>query len=117
MPDWPSTTKWLSAEEQTLAAQRLAYDGVSGIFREFRKADRDVDREHARCRWTYRSRASFEDGFGRLANVDVCLALSVYASSIKYNADLLQDMLCTGAQTIQYFIPTLIANRKALYTH
>jgi len=29
MPDWPSTTRWLSQEEQILAAQRLAYDGVS----------------------------------------------------------------------------------------
>lgn len=29
MPDWPSTTRWLSGEERILAAQRLAYDGVS----------------------------------------------------------------------------------------
>lgn len=29
LPDWPSTTKWLSEEEQILAAQRLAYDGLA----------------------------------------------------------------------------------------
>ncbi|RSH93567.1 hypothetical protein EHS25_007925 [Saitozyma podzolica] len=29
MPDYPSTTKWLSEEEQILAAQRLAHDGLA----------------------------------------------------------------------------------------
>jgi MFS family permease len=29
MPDWPSTTKWLTPEERLLAAQRLAYDGLA----------------------------------------------------------------------------------------
>ena len=29
LPDWPSTTKWLTEEEQILAAQRLAYDGLA----------------------------------------------------------------------------------------
>lgn len=29
LPDWPSTTKWLTEEEQILAAQRLAYDGMA----------------------------------------------------------------------------------------
>ena len=29
MPDYPSTTKWLTGEERVLAAQRLAYDGLA----------------------------------------------------------------------------------------
>jgi hypothetical protein len=29
MPDWPSTTKWLSEDERMLAIQRLAYDGLA----------------------------------------------------------------------------------------
>lgn len=28
LPDYPSTTKWLTPEERILAAQRLAYDGI-----------------------------------------------------------------------------------------
>lgn len=28
LPDYPSTTMWLSPEERVLAAQRLAYDGI-----------------------------------------------------------------------------------------
>ena len=28
LPDWPSTTKWLSPEEKFIAVQRLAADGI-----------------------------------------------------------------------------------------
>jgi hypothetical protein len=28
LPDWPSTTKWLTPEEKFLAVQRLAHDGI-----------------------------------------------------------------------------------------
>ncbi|KAJ7641466.1 major facilitator superfamily domain-containing protein [Roridomyces roridus] len=30
LPDWPSTTSWLTQEEKFIAIQRLAYDGVGG---------------------------------------------------------------------------------------
>ncbi|WWC72620.1 uncharacterized protein I206_106582 [Kwoniella pini CBS 10737] len=77
MPDWPSTTKFLSGEERVLAAQRLAYDGLA-------------------------STAGAQGHIGHWQAVKMAVSdWRVWAFTFLY-------MLCTGAQTIQYFVPTLI---------
>ncbi|WWD20730.1 hypothetical protein CI109_105206 [Kwoniella shandongensis] len=77
MPDWPSTTKFLSGEERVLAAQRLAYDGLANTG----GAQGHIGHWHAL----------------KLAVTD----WRTWILTVLY-------MLCTGAQTIQYFVPTLI---------
>ncbi|WWC92340.1 uncharacterized protein L201_007295 [Kwoniella dendrophila CBS 6074] len=79
MPDWPSTTKFLSGEERVLAAQRLAYDGL----------------------------ASTAGAQGHLGHWD---ALKRTLTNWRTWMFVFLYMLCTGAQTIQYFVPTLIAS-------
>ncbi|EIW66301.1 hypothetical protein TREMEDRAFT_35192 [Tremella mesenterica DSM 1558] len=77
MPDWPTTTKFLSPEERLLAAQRLAYDGL----------------------------ANTQGAQERLGHWEtVKMALGDWRSWVF----VIMYMLCTGAQTIQYFVPTLV---------
>ncbi|WVR08625.1 hypothetical protein IAU60_005680 [Kwoniella sp. DSM 27419] len=77
MPDWPSTTKFLSNEERILAVQRLAYDGLA-------------------------STAGAQGHIGHWKAVKMVLVdWRTWVFTVLY-------MLCTGAQTIQYFVPTLI---------
>lgn len=79
MPDWPSTTKWLSPEERLLAAQRLAYDGLANTQGAGQKTS-----EWAAVKLAFRDWRTW--------------------------TFVLMYMLCTGAQTIQYFVPTLIGS-------
>ncbi|WRT70740.1 uncharacterized protein IL334_007738 [Kwoniella shivajii] len=77
MPDWPSTTKFLSGEERVLAAQRLAYDGLANT-------------------------AGAQGHIGHWAAIKMVITdWRTWMFTFLY-------MLCTGAQTIQYFVPTLI---------
>ncbi|OCF38372.1 hypothetical protein I317_07854 [Kwoniella heveanensis CBS 569] len=77
MPDWPSTTKFLSGEERILAAQRLAYDGLANT-------------------------AGAQGHLGHWQAIKMVLVdWRTWMFVFLY-------MLCTGAQTIQYFVPTLI---------
>ncbi|ORY26022.1 MFS transporter [Naematelia encephala] len=79
MPDWPSTTRFLSGEERVLAAQRLAFDGVA-------------------------STAGAQGHIGHLQAIKmVVVDWRSWMFVVLY-------MLCTGAQTIQYFVPTLVAS-------
>ncbi|KAK8850548.1 hypothetical protein IAR55_004466 [Kwoniella newhampshirensis] len=77
MPDWPSTTKFLTPEERILATQRLAYDGL----------------------------ANTGGAQGRVGHLR---ALVMTVSDWRTWILVVMYMLCTGAQTIQYFVPTLI---------
>lgn len=81
MPDWPSTTKFLSPEERLLAAQRLAHDGLGNT-------------------------AGAQGHIGHWQAVKMAVVdWRTWMLTALY-------MLCTGAQTIQYFVPTLIGARK-----
>ncbi|WWC65223.1 uncharacterized protein I303_107837 [Kwoniella dejecticola CBS 10117] len=77
MPDWPSTTKFLTGEERLLAAQRLAYDGL----------------------------ANTGGAQGHIGHWQACKMVLVDWRTYMF---IFLYMLCTGAQTIQYFVPTLI---------
>ncbi|KAK6906561.1 nicotinamide mononucleotide permease [Kwoniella mangroviensis CBS 10435] len=77
MPDWPSTTKFLSGEERVLAAQRLAFDGLANT-------------------------GGAQGHIGHWQAIKMCVTdWRTWMFVFLY-------MLCTGAQTIQYFVPTLI---------
>lgn len=78
LPDWPSTTKWLTSEERFIAIQRLAYDGIGNTA--IGKSDSP----------------SHKEAFYLAIN-----DWRTWALSFMY-------MLATGAQTIQYFIPSLV---------
>ncbi|KAJ6618005.1 major facilitator superfamily domain-containing protein [Mycena sp. CBHHK59/15] len=78
LPDWPSTTTWLTPEEKFIAVQRLAYDGIgtnggSGV----------QEPSHSEA--------------AKMAITD----WRTWVLVVMY-------MLATGSQTIQYFIPTLV---------
>jgi hypothetical protein len=77
MADYPSNTKWLTHEEQLLAAQRLAYDGLGNA----------------------------QGAHGRITEMQ---ALKMVVSDWRTWILALLYALVTGAQTIQYFIPTLV---------
>ncbi|WWC98506.1 hypothetical protein V866_005397 [Kwoniella sp. B9012] len=77
MPDWPSTTKFLSGEERVLAAQRLAYDGLANTG-------------------------------GAQGHLGHWQAIKMTVVDWRTWMFVFLYMLCTGAQTIQYFVPTLI---------
>ncbi|KAF8905904.1 major facilitator superfamily domain-containing protein [Mucidula mucida] len=80
LPDWPATTSWLTPEERFIAVQRLAYDGIGGVS--------GKDAQHAE--------PTHGEAF-KMAITD----WRTWCLSVMY-------MLATGAQTIQYFIPTLV---------
>ncbi|KAF9267217.1 MFS general substrate transporter [Marasmius fiardii PR-910] len=73
-----NTTKWLTPQERFIATQRLAYDGVGSA-----GGDKSAEPSH-------------EEAF-KMAVLD----RRTWLLAIMY-------MLATGAQTIQYFIPTLV---------
>jgi hypothetical protein len=77
MADYPSNTRWLSPEEQLLAAQRLAYDGLGNA----------------------------QSAHGRITEKE---ALKMVVTDWRTWILALLYALVTGAQTIQYFIPTLV---------
>lgn len=77
MPDWPSTTKFLSPDERVLAVQRLAYDGLSSTA-------------------------------GAQGHISHWAAFKMAAGDWRTWVFTLLYMLTQGAQTIQYFVPTLI---------
>ncbi|OWZ36514.1 nicotinamide mononucleotide permease [Cryptococcus neoformans AD2-60a] len=79
MPDWPSTTKFLSPDERLLAAQRLAHDGLGNTA-------------------------------GAQGHVGHWQALKMAVVDWRTWMFTALYMLCTGAQTIQYFVPTLIGS-------
>ena len=78
LPDWPSTTKWLTEEETFLAVQRLKYDGIAA----------SGGSEAAAPTHGEAFRSAFRDW-------------RLYPLIFMY-------MLATGSQTIQYFVPTLV---------
>lgn len=90
LPDFPSTTRWLTPEEKELALARISCDGIG-------HDDQDIHASHAAC-----LKACFEDwriyvrpfSFG-CANHQVFIGLYVMA---------------TGALTITYFIPVLVGS-------
>jgi hypothetical protein len=96
LPDWPSTTKWLSEEEQILAAQRLAYDGLAS-----------TQGAHGKTGHWDACKQCFSDW-----KVWIMVVMASPRSSTFAPTDS-QYMLCTGAQTIQYFVPTLVGARKS----
>ncbi|KAJ5602033.1 hypothetical protein N7510_011567 [Penicillium lagena] len=77
MADYPSSTRWLTPEEQLLAAQRLAYDGLGNA----------------------------QSAHGRITEKE---ALKMVVTDWRTWILALLYALVTGAQTIQYFIPTLV---------
>ncbi|KAK9375589.1 major facilitator superfamily domain-containing protein [Lipomyces chichibuensis] len=77
MADYPSNTRWLTPEEQLLAAQRLAYDGIGNT----------------------------QGAHGRTHELT---ALRMVVTDWRTWILALLYALVTGAQTIQYFIPTLV---------
>lgn len=77
MADYPSTTRWLTPEEQLLAAQRLAYDGL-------------------------------ENTQGAGERTGELKALRMVVTDWRVWLLSLLYALVTGAQTMQYFIPTLV---------
>ncbi|KAH8110031.1 MFS general substrate transporter [Phellopilus nigrolimitatus] len=78
LPDWPSTTKWLTQEEMYLAVQRLNHDGVASS-----GAEGAAQPTHGKA-------------------FDMALRdWRTWMLVVMY-------MLATGSQTIQYFIPTLV---------
>lgn len=78
LPDWPSTTKWLTPEERFLAVQRLAHDGIGN---------------------------TGTGGDEPSHNQAMKMAFSDWRTWVL----VVMYMLATGSQTIQYFIPTLVA--------
>jgi hypothetical protein len=80
MPDWPSTTKWMTEEERLLAAARLAYDGLGNTQ-------------------------------GATGHIGEMQAVKLVVKDWRTWGFVVMYMLCTGAQTIQYFVPTLVASR------
>jgi len=95
LPDWPSTTKWLSEEEQILAAQRLAYDGLASTQGAGEKTGHWQACKQCFTDW----------------KVWILVVMASQSSCDKNPANF-QYMLCTGAQTIQYFVPTLVGARE-----
>lgn len=77
MADYPSNTRWLTPEEQLLAAQRLAYDGLGNA----------------------------QSAYGRITEKE---AFKMVVTDWRTWILALLYALVTGAQTIQYFIPTLV---------
>lgn len=77
MADYPSNTRWLTPEEQILAAQRLAYDGLGNA----------------------------QAAEGRMSEG---MAFKAVVRDWRTWILALLYALVTGAQTIQYFIPTLV---------
>ncbi|CAI7602804.1 unnamed protein product [Penicillium manginii] len=77
MADYPSNTRWLTPEEQLLASQRLAYDGLGNT----------------------------QGAHGRVSEKE---ALKMVVKDWRTWTLALLYALVTGAQTIQYFIPTLV---------
>ena len=86
MPDWPSTTKFLSSDERVLAVQRLAYDGLSSTAGAQGHISHWAAFKMAACDWR------------------------TWVFTVLY-------MLTQGAQTIQYFVPTLIGTCMSLFTY
>ncbi|KAK1222249.1 hypothetical protein PQX77_014882 [Marasmius sp. AFHP31] len=78
LPDWPSTTSWLTPEERFIATQRLAYDGIGNAGRG----------------------SGAEPSHGEAFKMAV-RDWRTWILAVMY-------MLATGSQTIQYFIPTLV---------
>ncbi|KAK7036710.1 hypothetical protein VNI00_011375 [Paramarasmius palmivorus] len=78
LPDWPSTTTWLTPEERFIATQRLAYDGIGNA-----GGDKALEPTHG-------------EAF-KMTVTD----WRTWMLAVMY-------MLATGSQTIQYFIPTLV---------
>ncbi|KAF9269899.1 MFS general substrate transporter [Marasmius fiardii PR-910] len=78
LPDWPSTTKWLTSEERFVAARRLELEGIGNT--QTGEAGEPSHKESLRM--------ALKDW-------------RVYYLAVMY-------MLATGSQTIQYFIPTLV---------
>ncbi|KIY44671.1 MFS general substrate transporter [Fistulina hepatica ATCC 64428] len=76
LPDWPTTTSWLTEEEKSIAVQRLTWDGIGNTG----GANQPSHREAA-----------------KMAALDWRTWMLVF-----------MYMLSTGAQTIQYFVPTLV---------
>jgi MFS family permease len=81
MPDWPSTTKWLTEGERILASERLAYDGLG-------------------------------DTQGATGHVGEWQAVKMVLRDWRSWMFVVMYMLCTGSQTIQYFVPTLVSSSK-----
>ncbi|ORX38164.1 major facilitator superfamily domain-containing protein [Kockovaella imperatae] len=79
MPDYPSTTSWLTQEERLLAAQRLAFDGLANT-----------------------------QGTGE--RIESSKAVRLVLADWRTWIFVLMYMLSTGAQTIQYFVPTLVGS-------
>ncbi|KAK0234673.1 major facilitator superfamily domain-containing protein [Armillaria nabsnona] len=79
LPDWPSTTKWLPPEKRFIAIQGLAYEDIGNTA-------------------TGESYAPSHKEAFYLAINDWC----TWASSFTVY------MLATGAQTTQYFVPSLV---------
>ena len=80
LPDWPSTTKWLSREEKSVAVRRLQLDGIAI------------------------SGSTIEENLGYGSALRLALAdWRLYPLILMY-------MLVTGSQTIQYFIPALVGH-------
>ncbi|KAF8237297.1 MFS general substrate transporter [Tricholoma matsutake] len=77
LPDWPSTTKWLTPEEKFIASQRLAHDGIGNTAVGDKEPTHWESAKMVFCDWR------------------------VWMLAVMY-------MLATGAQTIQYFIPTIV---------
>lgn len=77
MADYPSNTRWLTPDEQLLAAQRLAYDGLGNA----------------------------QGASGRITEKE---AFKMVVKDWRTWILALLYALVTGAQTIQYFIPTLV---------
>ncbi|OZJ04492.1 hypothetical protein BZG36_02667 [Bifiguratus adelaidae] len=77
LPDWPSSTKWLTEDEKILAAQRLLSDDIGATQGETNAPSHWQAMKSAFCDWR---------------TIFLCIMY----------------MLSTGAQTIQYFIPTLV---------
>jgi len=91
LPDYPSTTRSFSPEERLLAAQRLSYDGLANA----QGAEGHIG-EWAACKMMFKDFRVW--GFVILVRLSILLGhVLIY-----------QYMLSTGAQTIQYFVPTLI---------
>lgn len=80
LPDWPSTTRWLSREETLVAVRRLQLDGIATS-----GSTIDENPSHGSAL--------------RLAVTDWRL----YPLVLMY-------MLVTGSQTIQYFVPALVGH-------
>ncbi|KAJ6590694.1 major facilitator superfamily domain-containing protein [Mycena vulgaris] len=78
LPDWPTTTSWLTPEEKFIAVQRLSYDGIG----------------------TNGGSSVVEPTHGE--------ALKMAITDWRTWVLVVMYMLATGSQTIQYFIPNLV---------